>query len=121
VISGAQSNTIGVASSGNEIIANGVNGIQVSGNVKGTAIVANVIAGSGSNGLLLNAATNLLVGGTGDGVANTIVTSVGYGLLAVGSCSRTQVIRNLIAGNTQGDVSLAASSGITYVPGAILG
>jgi parallel beta-helix repeat protein len=121
VIDGAQSTTIGVASSGNEIIANGVNGIQVSGNVKGTAIVANVIAGSGSNGLLLNAATNLLVGGTGDGVANTIVTSVGYGLLAVGSCSRTQVIRNLIAGNTQGDVSLAASSGITYVPGAILG
>ncbi len=118
VIDGAQSSTIGVAGSGNEIIANGVNGIQVSGNVKGTAIVANVIAGSGSNGLLLNAATNLLVGGTGDGVANTIVTSVGYGLLAVGSCSRTQVIRNLIAGNTQGDVSLSASSGITYVPAA---
>jgi len=41
-----------------------------------------------------------------------------YGLLAVGSCSRTQVIRSLIAGNTQGGVSLAASSGITCVPQA---
>lgn len=119
VIAGSQSNAIGVAGSGNAIVSNGVNGIEVSGNVKGTVVAANTISGSGSNGLLLNAATNLLVGGTGDGVVNTIVTNVGYGLLAVGSCSRTQVIRNLISGNTQGDVNLAASTGITYVPGVI--
>lgn len=97
-------------------IPNYGSGILISGNAKGTVIAANTVSGSGSNGLLLNAATNLLVGGSGDGVANTIVTSVGYGLLAVGSCSRTQVIRNLISGNTQGDVSLSASTGITYVP-----
>jgi parallel beta-helix repeat protein len=118
VLAGAQSNTIGAVGAGNAIVSNGVNGIQLSGNLKGTVIAANVITGSGSNGLLLNAATNLLVGGTGTGVANTIVTSVGYGLLAVGSCTRTQVIRNLIAGNTEGDVNLSSSTGITYIPAA---
>jgi parallel beta-helix repeat protein len=116
VLAGAQSNTIGAAGAGNAIVSNGLNGIQVSGNAKGTVIAANEIIGSGSNGMLLNAATNLLVGGTGTGVANTIVTSVGYGLLAVGTCTRTQVIRNLIGFNTEGDVNLSASTGITYVP-----
>lgn len=121
VIAGARSTTIGVAGSGNVITMNGLNGIQVSGNVKGTAIAANIIADNFSNGLLLNAATNLLVGGTGDGVANTVTTNVGYGLLAVGSCTRTQVIRNLIALNGEGDVNLSSSTGITYVPAPILG
>jgi len=116
VIAGARSTTIGAAGSGNVIAMNGLNGIQVSGNVKGTVIAANIVADNFSNGLLLNAATNLLVGGTGDGVANTIETNVGYGLLAVGSCTRTQVIRNLIAFNTEGDVNLSASTGITFVP-----
>jgi uncharacterized protein (DUF2345 family) len=116
VIAGARSGTIGVAGSGNAIVSNGLNGIQVSGDVKGTVIAANTILGSGSNGLLLNAATDLLVGGALTGTGNTIVTSGGYGLLAVGPCSRTRVIRNLIAGNTQGDVNLSASTGITYVP-----
>ena len=85
-------------------------------NSRGTSIVANSIADSGVNGLLLNAATDLLVGGTATGVGNTIVTSAGYGLLAVGACNRTRVIRNLIAGNTLGDMDLASSTGITYVP-----
>jgi hypothetical protein len=48
--------------------------------------------------------------------ANTIVTSSGYGLLGVGTRSRTRVIRNLITGNTLGSVNPASSTGITYVP-----
>lgn len=54
----------------------------------------------------------------GTGVANTIVTSGGYGLLAVGPCSRTRVIRNLIAGasNSLGDVNIASVTGITSLP-----
>ena len=116
VVVGARSAVIGAAGGGNAIVSNGLNGIQVSGNVKGTVIAANTISGSGANGLLLNAATDLLVGGVVTGAGNTIVTSVGYGLYAAGNCSRTRVIRNLIAGNTQGDVNLSASTGITYVP-----
>jgi hypothetical protein len=98
------------------IIANGLNGITVAGNSRGTVIVANSIIDSGANGLLLNAATDLLVGGGPAGTANTIVTSGGYGLYAAGPCSRTRVIRNLIAGNSLGDVDIASATGITYLP-----
>lgn len=112
----AVSNTIGAIGAGNTILSNGLNGIAVAGNSRGTTIVANSIVASGSSGLLLNAATDLLVGGNATGAGNTIVTSVGYGLLAVGPCNRTRVIRNLIAGNTLGDVDLASATGITYVP-----
>ena len=112
----AVSNTIGALGAGNTILSNGLNGITVAGNSRGTSIVANSIVDSGSSGLLLNAATNLLVGGTATGAGNTIVTSAGYGLLAVGPCNRTRVIRNLIAGNTLGNVDLASATGITYVP-----
>ena len=113
---GATGTTIGAVGSGNAIVSNGLNGIAVAGNSRGTTIVANSIVDSGASGLLLNAATDLLVGGTATGVGNTIVTSAGYGLLAVGACNRTRVIRNLIAGNTLGDVDLASATGITYVP-----
>ena len=113
---GATSNTIGAVGAANAIVSNGLNGITVAGNSRGTSIVTNSIADSGVNGLLLNAATDLLVGGTAAGAANTIVTSVGYGLLAAGPCNRTRVIRNLIAQNALGNVNLASATGITYVP-----
>jgi parallel beta-helix repeat protein len=113
---GATSNTIGAVGAANAIVSNGLNGIAVAGNSRGTSIVANSIVDSGASGLLLNAATDLLVGGTVTGVGNTIVTSADYGLLAVGACNRTRVIRNLIAGNTLGDVDLASATGITYLP-----
>jgi trimeric autotransporter adhesin len=113
---GATSNTIGAVGAANSIVSNGLNGIAVAGNSRGTSIVANSIVDSGASGLLLNAATDLLVGGTATGVGNTIVTSGGYGLLAVGACSRTRVIRNQIAQNALGNVNLASATGITYVP-----
>jgi hypothetical protein len=49
-------------------------------------------------------------------VGNTIVTSAGYGLLAVGDCNRTRVIRNLIGQNTLGNIDIASATGIAYVP-----
>jgi parallel beta-helix repeat protein len=113
---GATGTTIGAVGSGNAIVSNGLNGIAVAGDSRGTSIVANSIVGSGASGLLLNAATDLLVGGTATGVGNTIVTSGGYGLLAVGACSRTRVIRNRIAQNALGNVNLVSATGITYVP-----
>jgi len=113
---GATSNTIGAVGAANAIVSNGLNGIAVAGNSRGTSIVANSIVDSGASGLLLNAATDLLVGGTATGVGNTIVTSTGYGLLAAGACSRTRVIRNRIAQNALGNVNLASATGITYVP-----
>ena len=113
---GVTASTIGAVGVSNTIVANGLNGITVAGNSRGTVIAANSLIDSGANGILLNAATDLLVGGTAAGAGNTIVTSTGYGLLAVGSCSRTRVIRNRISGNTLGDVNLSSATGITYVP-----
>jgi len=113
---GGQNNRIGVAGAGNAIVSNGLNGIVASGNLRGSSVVANTIVASGTNGLRVQAATNLLVGGTLDGVANTIVTSTGNGLLATGACGGTRVIRNVIADNTGGDVNVAAATGIIYVP-----
>jgi hypothetical protein len=78
--------------------------------------VANSITASGAAGLLLNAAKDLLVGGSLPGTGNTIVTSAGYGLMAVGPCNRTRVIRNLIAGNALGNVDVSSATGITYLP-----
>jgi parallel beta-helix repeat protein len=112
----ATGNTIGAPGAGNAIVSNGRNGIQAAGNLRGTMIAANSIIDSGVNGLLLNAATDLLVGGSLAGAGNGIVTSAGYGLLAVGDCSRTRVIRNRIAQNALGDVDLSSATGITYVP-----
>ena len=108
--------TVGAVGAGNAIVSNGLNGITVAGNSRGTVVVANSILASGANGLLLNATTDLLVGGGPAATANTIVTSAGYGLLAVGPCSRTRVIRNLISGNSLGDVDIASATGITYLP-----
>jgi len=113
---GGQNNRVGAVDAGNTIVGNGSNGILAAGNLRGSSISANAIEGNGSNGLLLQAATNLLVGGLLDGVANTIVTSTGYGLTAIGACGGTRVIRNVIRNNLQGNVDLSRSTGIIYVP-----
>jgi len=116
ILSGGLANTIGAVGCGNAIVSNRLNGIQVSGNVQGSVIVGNTIANSGSNGLLLNAASSLLVGGMQAGAGNTIVTSAGYGLYAVGPCARTRVIRDRITQNALGNVNTASATGIIYVP-----
>ena len=87
---------------------------------------------SGGSGLQLTAAQNLAVGetpldelfarlgvfwdGTSRTTANTILTSLAYGLLASGDCTGTSVIRNTILENAPGNVDLTAATGITYVP-----
>ncbi len=115
-INGGQNNVIGAAGAGNQVVGNGLAGIQATNNLRGSSISANTITSSGTSGLLLQGVTNLLVGGTLDGVANTIVTSANYGLLASGDCAGTRVIRNVIRDNTEGNVDLSASTGIVYVP-----
>ncbi len=113
---GATDTTVGGVGAGNAIVSNGLNGIAVAGNSRGTVIAANSVVDSGANGLLLNAATDLLVGGTATGAGNAIATSGGYGLLAVGGCSRTRVIRNRIVQNALGNVNIASATGIVYIP-----
>ncbi|MFM8986672.1 MAG: right-handed parallel beta-helix repeat-containing protein, partial [Planctomycetia bacterium] len=112
----ATDTTVGGVGAGNTIVSNGLNGVAVAGNSRGTVIAANSIVDSGASGLLLNAATDLLVGGTATGAGNAIVTSGNYGLYAVGPCSRTRVIRNRISQNALGNVDIASATGIVYIP-----
>ncbi|MFM8291618.1 MAG: right-handed parallel beta-helix repeat-containing protein, partial [Planctomycetia bacterium] len=112
----ATDTTVGGVGAGNTIVSNGLNGVAVAGNSRGTVIAANSIVDSGASGLLLNAATDLLVGGTATGAGNAIVTSGNYGLYAVGPCSRTRVIRNRISQNAPGNVNIASATGIVYIP-----
>jgi hypothetical protein len=117
VMSAGRNNRIGSTGGGrNTFSANGLNGIFVTGNSRGSVIVGNLVTGSQQNGLLLNAVTDLLVGGMQAGESNAIGTSTGFGVLAVGNCARTKLIRNAIALNTAGNVNLSGSTGITYVP-----
>ena len=131
-INGGRDNLIGLPGLGNEILANGSNGIRVAGDTQGSVITGNRITASGGNGMQLTAAQNLSVGETAfdrffarlsflgsftsGAAANEIVTSVGYGLLASGACSGTSVIRNTILENGQGNVNLSAATGLIYVP-----
>jgi hypothetical protein len=131
-INGGRNNLIGLPSLGNEILANGGNGIRVAGDTQGSVIASNRITSSSANGIQLTATQNLSVGETSldelferlgflwsvtpAAAANVIVTSVGYGLLASGDCSGTSVIRNTILQNGLGNVDLSAATGITYVP-----
>ena len=131
-INAGRDNMVGIPGTGNRITANGSNGIRVAGDTQGSVIVANQITASGGSGLQLTAAQNLAVGetpldelfarlgvfwdGTSRTTANTILTSLAYGLLASGDCSGTSVIRNTILENALGNVDLTAATGITYVP-----
>jgi hypothetical protein len=115
VASSARNTAIGAVGAGNTISGNQTSGILVDGRSSGTEIVANTIQSNTENGVLLVGATDLLVGGDTLGVANTIAANTGYGLYAVGTCSRTRVIRNAIVTNTAGNVSLGGSTGIIYV------
>jgi len=117
VLNGVRNTRVGsLGGGGNTVLENAVNGIYVGGNSAGTSVVANSVTGSGSNGLLINAATNLVVGGTISGEGNTIVMSTGYGIYALGTCSKTKVVRNTLRENAAGAVNLSLSTGITYVP-----
>jgi len=131
-INRGRENLIGLPSLGNEILANGGNGIRVAGDTEGSMITANRITASGVNGIQLTAAGNLSIGElplnefferfsflgyvAPQASGNVIVTSVGYGLLASGACTGTSVIRNTILQNGLGNVDLTTASGITYVP-----
>lgn len=95
---------------------NGLDGVYATGDLRGTVFVGNSIQSNLGSGMLLNAATDLTIGGKAFGEANTITANARYGVAATGRCSRTRVIRNVLGQNTLGPVDLAGAQGIIYVP-----
>jgi len=102
----AQALTVG---GNNNISDNTVYGVAVSGNSAGSVITGNVIARNGV-GVSLTNATGVEISNKG-GVANTISSSVNYGVFATGDCSGSVVAGNVIMQNSQGLV-LSAAQGL---------
>ncbi|MDR3633174.1 MAG: right-handed parallel beta-helix repeat-containing protein [Isosphaeraceae bacterium] len=115
VVLGGRKNQIGSAEAPNIIDKNGQDGLYVSGVVTGTQVLGNTISGSTGNGVTLNSAQGVTIGGVaGDG--NTIVINQGYGLYATGQSSGSVVQGNTIAGNAAGNVNVTNARGLKYIP-----
>jgi hypothetical protein len=93
---------------------------------RGDAVLGDEIRGNAGDGVVLVKARKTTIGGispgpgsqVASGQGNQIVINRGYGLYARGACDGSVVRGNTIAANAQGDVNLAHSRGVTYIPGA---
>jgi hypothetical protein len=118
LLSAVQGLKLGGTSTGTgNTITGSPTGLFVSSASNGTVVQGNTIRGNLGNGLTLASATGLSVGGRQRGSRNQVTLNRGYGLLAVGRCTRSKVVGNAIVKNTQGNVNLAHSQGLRYVPG----
>jgi len=115
-VTGGRNNAIGSALAGNSITQNGGNGLAFSGQLLGSTMAGNVVQGNGKSGLFLKAVMNLTVGGGRSVLANTIVTNAQYGVYAVGNCTGTAVVKNVVKANKPGNVNITSATGITYIP-----
>ena len=91
-------------------------GIYITGVVVGTKVNNNQIISNSGTGVMLVNAKKVTVGGDTIADANGIFANRGYGLAAVGACYGSVIQKNLIVANSQGNVSLTKSHGITYRP-----
>ena len=114
-IKGGTNVLIGTETAPNLISGNTGFGVLASGKLTGSAISGNLIARNTGNGVRLQAAQGLLVGGTANGSGNTITRNQAFGLYAAGNCSGSTVEGNTIERNTAGNTNVANSSGLVVV------
>ena len=89
----------GVTSTGNGI------GIQIGpGAYAGTVIAGSSFSGNAANGVSLQAARGITIGGPASGVGNSIVSNGGYGITASGLCAGSFIVGNEIGDNAIGQV-----------------
>jgi parallel beta-helix repeat protein len=122
---GTSATTIGGSASPLQttIQANGGPGVSIRSS-RGNVVLGNAISGNAGDGVRLVRARKTTIGGNSPGAGsqaaagqgNRIVINQGYGLYALGRCSGSLVQGNTIAANTQGNVNLTHSRGITYIP-----
>ena len=119
VLENGRANLIGSEADGNTISGNGQSGVSVSQSVNGSRITGNVIDANSGDGVTLDSARRLTLGGPSPGAGNDIIRNLGFGLFAQGISTGTLVQNNRISRNAKGDVDLSQSTGITYIPGDI--
>lgn len=114
---------VGIQGIGNQISGTGSvslasAGIYATGLLTGTTVQGNRIQ-SGGNGVILDNARKLTVGGstlTPRTGGNTIIANRGTGLYASGVCANSSVSGNTITGNRR-NVSIGNSRYLSYLPG----
>ncbi len=116
VVIAGRNNLIGSATAGNTIVGNGGDGLDISGVVTGTRVQGNEINTNAGNGVMLDQAQGVTIGGSFSGAGNGIVGNQGYGLYAYGLCAGSVVQENVIVANAKGNVNLTKSRGIKYIP-----
>ncbi len=82
----------------------------------GDKVFGNEIMSNAGNGVTIIGSHNATVGASASGSGNEIVTNGGFGLEAAGVCTGTVVQSNMIAANSEGNVNLTKSRGVTYMP-----
>lgn len=89
----------GVTSTGNGI------GLQIGpGGYAGTSITGSSFSGNSGNGVSLQAARVITIGGPASGAGNAIVSNGGYGITAFGVCAGSTIVGNEIGDNALGQV-----------------
>ena len=89
----------GVTSTGNGI------GIQLGpGGYAGTVIAGSSFSGNSGNGIAMQAARGVTIGGSAAGVGNAIVSNGGYGVTASGRCTGSYIVGNEIGDNSLGQI-----------------
>lgn len=114
---GTSGNTIGgtTAAHANQILNSGGNGLTINSS-NGNTVVGNLILNNTLDGVALIAGLNNQIGGASAGAGNQIANNQNYGLSAFGVCNGSVVQGNSIVLNKKGNVNLANSQGVTYIP-----
>jgi trimeric autotransporter adhesin len=113
---GGRNNFVGSPTGGNIISANGKQGVLAKGDVRGSRVRGNQITSNAGDGVSLENARNVTIGGFASSEGNRITGNRGFGVFAFGRCNGSLVARNTIAGNANGNVNLSNSRGITFIP-----
>lgn len=87
-------------------------GIFAQGNLAGTQVTGNTIETNSGNGVVLNAARGIRIGGS---AGNTITANGGWGLVASGISRGSVVAGNTISGNALGQLNVRRARGLRVV------
>jgi hypothetical protein len=114
---GTSANTIGGSATplAVKILNSGGNGLTIDGSSNNTVLGSLILSNAG-DGISLISGLNNLIGGANSGDGNQIASNGGYGLNATGVCNGSVVQGNTIVLNKKGNVNLAGSKGVTYIP-----
>ncbi len=114
---GSSSTTIGGSSAPFQDIIHdsGGSGVMMRSS-SGNKLSGNEIMSNGGDGVTIIGSRNATVGGIASGAGNQIVSNAGFGVLAAGVCTGTVVQSNMIAVNSEGNVNISKSRGVSYTP-----